>query len=627
VLIGKRIENIFLTIGLVCLAGCSGANNSSSNGGGGTGQVMVTVNPTATSVVVKQTVPFTATVTGTSNTAVVWEVGGVQGGNATVGTIDVNGSYTAPAVVPNPSTTEVTAVSQAQPTIAGSARVQVFDSNSNQAEQTLPVKLGTSGGNIDDKSGRYCCGGTLGSLVIRNGNYYILSNNHVLARSDQAGAGEPISQPGLIDTNCSTSGTHTVANLTSFVNLQTADVSADAAIAQIESGAVDTSGDILSLGGTANGNVPDAGPPHQGNGIAATIGEGVAKSGRTTGLTCSTISATNLTVSVTYQTQCNGGTSFNVSYSNQVGVSGGGFSDAGDSGSLIVDEQTADPVALLFAGSDTETVGNSVADVLTALADQQGNKPSFVGSASTHQVIGCTLAAGAGKAANAQGQMAVGVSATSLIQAQRARDLHAPELLANPYIQAVGVAASTDRPGEAAVLLVVHAGGEPTPLPMTLEGVGTRIVPAGATGPHGILESDVAQKMAALPTVFAVSSLTQAELSRAKAVHAANVGELMKQAGVQGVGITSSADAPGEAALLIYVVRWRKHAEIPVLIDGVRTRVRTTSRFTAGNRGSRRQEGCKLPGVAADTANNAGLPWRRWLFDTEGAEVRGEGGP
>ena len=214
VTVGKRIDKIFLVIGLVCLTGCSGANHSSSSGGGGAGQVTVTVNPTATSVVVKQTVPFTATVTGTSNTTVVWEVGGMQGGNATVGTIDVNGNYTAPAAVPNPSTTVVTAVSQAQPTIAGSARVQVFDSNNNQAEQSLPIKLGTSGGNIEDKNGRYCCGGTLGALVIRNGNYYILSNNHVLARSDQASAGEPISQPGLIDTSCSTSGTHTVANLT-----------------------------------------------------------------------------------------------------------------------------------------------------------------------------------------------------------------------------------------------------------------------------------------------------------------------------------------------------------------------------------------------------------------------------
>jgi len=579
-----QIAKIFSAVGLVCLAGCSGGGSSSS--GGGEGSIAVSVAPTATSVVVKQTVPFMATVTGTSNTAVNWEVSGMQGGNATVGTIDANGNYIAPAVVPNPSTLVVTAVSQADPTKLGTARVQVFQSSSNQGAQALPVKLGTSGGNIDDKSGRYCCGGTLGSLLIRNGNYYILSNNHVLARSDQATQGEPISQPGLIDTNCSTSGTNTVANLTSFVNLQTGNANADVAIALIVPGAVDTSGNILSLGGTATGSVPDAGAPHQGKGIAATIGEGVAKSGRTTGLTCSTVSATDLSVSVTYQTQCNGGTSFNATYTNQIAISSGGFSDAGDSGSLVVDEQTADPVGLLFAGSDSETVANNLTDVLAALTDQQGNQPSFVGSASTHQVIGCSLAAGGVTASSAQ----LTASAASLAQAQRARDLHAPELLANPYIQAVGVAPSVDRPGEAAVLLVVNTGQEPTALPTTIEGVATRIVRANGEGPRGMLQQEVAQ----MADLFAVHTPSPAEMERARTAHAAHVNELMKQAGVQGVGITSSADAPGEAALLIYLVRGAKHAAIPVVIDGVRTRVRTTSRFTAGNRGVRREEGCKL---------------------------------
>jgi hypothetical protein len=294
-----------------------------------------------------------------------------------------------------------------------------------------------------------------------------------------------------------------------------------------------------------------------------------------------------LTVTVTYQKQCNGGASFNVTYKNQVAVSGGGFSDAGDSGSLIVDQQTAEPVALLFAGSSTETVANPVGDVLAALADQQGNQVSFVGSSSTHAVIGCTLAAGAVKAAGAPS--AIVLRAASLAQAQRALDLHAPELLANPYVQAVGVAPSVDRPGEAAVLLVVNAGQEARALPATLEGVRTRIVRGNGTGPRGMLEKEAAQ----IADVFAVNALTKEEVERARAAHAAHANELMKEPGVQGVGITSSADAPGEAALLIYLVEGEKHNAIPALIDGVRTRVRTTSRFTAGNRGVRREEGCR----------------------------------
>jgi hypothetical protein len=574
------------------MAGCSGAGQSNSGGGGNPGTISVSVSPSATSVVVNQTIPFTATVTGTTNTAVNWEVAGVAGGNSTVGTIDASGNYTAPATVPSPTTQVVTAISQADTTKSGTARVQVFQANSNQAEQPLPIKLGTSGGNIDDKSGVYCCGGTLGSLLIRNGTYYILSNNHVLARSDQATAGEPITQPGLIDTKCSTAGTQTVANLTSFVNLESGSGNVDGAIAQIIPGSVDTSGSILSLGATATGNFPDPGPPHQGKGITAAIGENVAKSGRTTGLTCAAVSATHLSTTVTYQTKCNGGSSFNVAYTNQIVVSGTGFTSGGDSGSLIVDQSSADPVALLYAGSDTEAVGNPVGDVLAALEDQQGNQPQFVGSATTHQVIGCSLAAGGVKSARAPA--AIAVDAASLVLAQRARDLHAPELLANPYISAVGVAASVDRPGEAAVLLVVNAGQEATPLPATLEGVGTRIVRMAGAQAHGMLADEVAMRIAPAADVFAVNAVPPAEMERAKEVHAAHVAELLKLAGVQGVGITSSADAPGEAALMIFLIRGERHNAIPAEVDGLRTRVRETSRFTAGRRGEEPEQGCRV---------------------------------
>src|SRR5258708_40116077 len=110
-----------------------------------------------------------------------------------------------------------------------------------------------------------------------------------------------------------------------------------------------------------------------------------------------------------------------------------------------------------------------------------GNQPSFVGSSSTHQVIGCTLAGGAVKAA---AQVAISVDTASIALAQRARDLHAPELLANPYINAVGGAPSVDRPGEAAGLIVVNRGQEPTPLPAMIEGVGARMGGGGEAPPQ-----------------------------------------------------------------------------------------------------------------------------------------------
>jgi hypothetical protein len=94
---------------------------------------------------------------------------------------------------------------------------------------------------------------------------------------------------------------------------------------------------------------------------------------------------------------------------------------------------------------------------------------------------------------------------------------------------------------------------------------------------------------------FAVQELSAQEMSRAKTVHSAHVNELMTQPGVQGVGITSSADAPGEAALMIFVVRGVPRNPIPVVIDGLRTRVRESSRFTAGQRGEEAMTGCKVP--------------------------------
>jgi hypothetical protein len=560
---------------------------------------MLTLTPSSATVVVGQNTAFLATVTGSTNTAVTWEVNGMAEGNMTVGTI-AGGVYTAPAKVPNPASVTVTAVAQADTSKTMSAAVLIVASNPNQQAQTLPVELGTSGGNAHDSSTQgnliYCCGGTLGSLLQRNGTYYILSNNHVLARSDSATVGDAIIQPALIDANCSTAGTATVGNLSQFVSLEAAGTNVDAAIAQIVPGAVDTSGNILSLGSTATGGTPDPGAPHAGNGIAANIGEAVAKSGRSSALTCSTVDAIEIQTSVSYQKGCNTGTTFSVTYNGQVSVTGATFSASGDSGSLIVDENTADPVALLYGGSDTDTVGNPVGDVLSALQDGQGNLPTFVGSSSTHNVIGCTLAAGAVKTAQAQAR--ISISAAQLAQAQYARDLHAPELLASPYIQAIGIGASIDHPGGAAVVLVVNPGQIPSPLPDELEGVATRIVQSPAAGPHGIFDMETAARVAPFAGTFAVNAISNEELQRAKAVHAAHVSELMKQPGVQGVGITSSADAPGEAALMIFVVRGVPRNPIPAVIDGLRTRVRESSRFTAGQRGLETASGCKVPSAA-----------------------------
>lgn len=608
----RTISLLFLSVSAGFFIGCGGGSGASSPpNNGNSGGVSVSLVPTSISVVVNQSETFQATVTGSTNTTVTWQVSGVAGGNATVGTITTGGTYTAPAKVPSPASVSVTAISEADPSKSSSATVTIIASNANQQAQSLPIKLGTSGGNANDSSKQgnliFCCGGTLGALLAdTKGNFYILSNNHDLARSDAAQLGESIIQPSLIDTNCLSAGTTQVGTLSYFVNLETAGTNVDAAIAQIVSGTVDTTGTILSLGSTATGSTPDAGPPHSGGGITAVVGEAVAKSGRTSGLTCATVGAIGVTTMVSYQKGCNTGATYSVTYQGQISVAGGSFSSSGDSGALIVDKNTADPVALLFAGSDTDTVGNPVADVLNALESHLGGRPTFVGSTSTHAVVGCSLAANAVKTASAQA--AVAISAARLAEAQRARDIHAPELLANPYIQAIGVGPSMDHPGEAAVVLVSNPRQIATALPDELEGVATRIVEGGESGPHGIFEMDSAPGIAPVTDSFAVQTISSQELARAKTVHNAHADELMKQPGVQGVGITSSADAPGQAALMIFVVRGVLRNAIPVRIDGLRTRVRESSRFTAGQRGNETVSGCKVASPHPGPANRLVTP-------------------
>jgi len=104
--------------------------------------------------------------------------------------------------------------------------------------------------------------------------------------------------------------------------------------------------------------------------VAAAVGKAVKKSGRTTGLTRSTISGLNATVTVGYTDECNG-KAFNVTYTGQIIVTNrrSGFLNSGDSGSLMVEDVTTNPrvVGLLFAGSSTTAVANPIGPVLTYL--------------------------------------------------------------------------------------------------------------------------------------------------------------------------------------------------------------------------------------------------------------------
>lgn len=87
--------------------------------------ISVTVAPGAAIVAVAGTQQFTATVTGSANQSVTWNVNGIAGGNATVGTISATGLYSAPASVPAGGAVLISAVSAANPSAVGTASVTV----------------------------------------------------------------------------------------------------------------------------------------------------------------------------------------------------------------------------------------------------------------------------------------------------------------------------------------------------------------------------------------------------------------------------------------------------------------------------------------------------------------------
>jgi hypothetical protein len=76
-------------------------------------------------VLLGDTLSFSASVSNTSNTAVTWSVNGVPGGSLIIGTIPTVELYTAPGDLPSGRTVQVTAISQANPSVSASATVTV----------------------------------------------------------------------------------------------------------------------------------------------------------------------------------------------------------------------------------------------------------------------------------------------------------------------------------------------------------------------------------------------------------------------------------------------------------------------------------------------------------------------
>jgi len=104
------------------------SNCGSSNGSSQTPPTInVTIQPTSANLFLGQTQQFQASVTGTTNTGVTWEVNGTAGGSASTGTISGTGLYTAPEILPSSPSVTVTAVSQADGEASASATVTLKD--------------------------------------------------------------------------------------------------------------------------------------------------------------------------------------------------------------------------------------------------------------------------------------------------------------------------------------------------------------------------------------------------------------------------------------------------------------------------------------------------------------------
>jgi alkylated DNA nucleotide flippase Atl1 len=438
--------------------------------------VTLSISPTNETLKAGFSQLYTATVGGTTNTAVTWSVNGLPGDPSYPGSV-LNGTYNAPAPVVTTDTYFVTATSNADPTKSVSASATVTPLE-NQEQQTFPIKLGASGVNANSQD---CCSGTLGSLLQdKNGKQYILSNNHVLGRVGHASAGEAIVQPGYVDAFCNFALPDTVAHFTVAPPIQTSNV--DAAIAQVVPGAVDTHGEIIGLGGIASdGSYIPAAPAN--TMVDAFVGMEVAKSGRTTGLSCGSILAIDGLIVIDLSAECGNPKGISVRFDHQ--VIAGDIATYGDSGSLIVEAKTARPVALLGGVSNDGTfvTANPVSDVLSELGTTAKNGFTFVGG-QQHSVQCPTASYQKTESSNQRVSSPHAQSIASLPRHEISRAIvvehkYAQTLMQDPAVLGLAVGASATEQARASIWVFVEKGKIPPRLPSTLEDFTVRVVPSG----------------------------------------------------------------------------------------------------------------------------------------------------
>lgn len=113
--------------------------------------VMVTISPDFMIVPLLSTLQFTSAVSGSPSSAVFWEVNGIVGGNATVGTISTTGLYTAPSSLPSPTTVTIGARSQVDTTIVATAEVDVVTQIIGWEYTSFPAQVPQASGSTAER--------------------------------------------------------------------------------------------------------------------------------------------------------------------------------------------------------------------------------------------------------------------------------------------------------------------------------------------------------------------------------------------------------------------------------------------------------------------------------------------
>ena len=207
----------------------------------------------------------------------------------------------------------------------------------------------------------------------------------------------------------------------------------------------------------------------------------VCKSGRTTGLTCSEVSAIDVSIGVMYCGDCE--PPLVASFTDQIMVKGGDFVGPGDSGSYIVNADDRQGVGLVFAASKKETVANPIDAVLKQLSDESNVPLSIIEGDDCGTLIPQPGGGGGnGNKGRGPGSRSSGAGmASGLAVARDVKRRHEEELFGFPGVVGVGIGA--DKAGNPVIQVYLAVGGSVgfggPQLPTELEGVPVRAVVTG----------------------------------------------------------------------------------------------------------------------------------------------------